>query len=180
MDARSFEAHFATAAKPAWVVAAGILMDPHAADDALQEVAVVAWQKRDTFQPGTNFTAWLCQIARHIGLRMRRDRHGMQSIERIEEPTHEPQTHASTTPADLTKPTLELMERLGLSGPLARALATLDEDARACLLLRTVLDVDYAEIAAMLQMPEGTAMSHVHRSRRRLMELLSDPTKATH
>jgi RNA polymerase sigma-70 factor, ECF subfamily len=179
MDAPSFEALFATAAKPAWVVAAGILMDPHASDDALQEVAVVAWQKRFDFQIGTNFTAWLCQIARHISLRQRRDRHGMQSIERIEEPTLETNAHASTTPAELAKPTMELMERLGLSGPLARALATLDEDARACLLLRTVLDVDYAEIAAILQIPEGTAMSHVHRSRKRLMELLSDPMKAT-
>jgi DNA-directed RNA polymerase specialized sigma24 family protein len=35
------------------------------------------------------------------------------------------------------------------------------------------LDIDYIEIAQLLHVPEGTAMSHVHRSRKRLMELLS-------
>lgn len=174
MDARSFEALFAAAAKPTWVVAAGILMDPHTADDALQETAVVAWNKRAEFQLGTNFAAWCCQIARHISLRHRRDRKSIQSIERIEEPldptsneTHHP------TPDLLLRPTMELMDRLGLSGPVAKALCELDETARACLLLRTVLDIDYIEIAQLLHVPEGTAMSHVHRSRKRLMELLS-------
>ena len=45
------------------------------------------------------------------------------------------------------------------------ALRTLDETARACLLMRVVLDLPYRNIALALNIPEGTAASHVHRAR---------------
>jgi DNA-directed RNA polymerase specialized sigma24 family protein len=44
------------------------------------------------------------------------------------------------------------------------------------LLLRTVEKLSYAEIAALMDMPEGTAMSHVHRSKMALRERLSRPS----
>jgi RNA polymerase sigma-70 factor (ECF subfamily) len=48
---------------------------------------------------------------------------------------------------------------------LAGALEELDETARACLLMRVVLDLPYKRIALALDIPEGTAASHVHRAR---------------
>lgn len=33
-------------------------------DDVLQETNLVLWEKRKTFEPGTNFRAWACAIAR--------------------------------------------------------------------------------------------------------------------
>ena len=33
-------------------------------EDVLQETNVVLWEKRATFQPGTNFRAWACAVAR--------------------------------------------------------------------------------------------------------------------
>lgn len=33
-------------------------------DDVLQETNLVLWEKRRTFEPGTNFRAWACSIAR--------------------------------------------------------------------------------------------------------------------
>ena len=38
--------------------------------------------------------------------------------------------------------------------------------------MRTLDGLSYAEIAALLDVPEGTAMSHVHRTRRLLRERL--------
>ena len=35
------------------------------ADELLQETALTVWQKFDSFEPGTNFRAWACQIARN-------------------------------------------------------------------------------------------------------------------
>src|SRR5262249_21273134 len=53
------------------------------------------------------------------------------------------------------------------------ALRQLSDLARTCLLLRVVGHYSYDEIAQTLRIPEGTAMSHVHRAkksiRRRLM-----------
>lgn len=36
------------------------------ADDVIQEVCVVLWQKFDEFEPGTNFRKWACSIAFHV------------------------------------------------------------------------------------------------------------------
>ena len=53
------------------------------------------------------------------------------------------------------------------------ALHTLEDTARACLLLRTVEGMPYREISVALDIPEGTAMSHVHRSRQSMRRILS-------
>jgi RNA polymerase sigma-70 factor (ECF subfamily) len=55
-----------------------------------------------------------------------------------------------------------------------RALRGVSEVARACLLLRTLEGMPYARISELLQIPEGTAMSHVHRTRQFLRERLAD------
>ena len=46
----------------AFLLARGIRAD--AADDVLQEVAMVLWRKFDDFELGTNFRAWAFQVAR--------------------------------------------------------------------------------------------------------------------
>jgi RNA polymerase sigma-70 factor (ECF subfamily) len=53
-------------------------------------------------------------------------------------------------------------------------LGDVGEVARACLLLRTLEGLEYAEISRLLEIPEGTAMSHVHRTRRYLRDRLAD------
>src|SRR5262245_7286487 len=34
-------------------------------DDLFQRTSIVLWRKFGDFQPGTNFGAWACQIAKH-------------------------------------------------------------------------------------------------------------------
>ena len=58
-------------------------------------------------------------------------------------------------------------------------LGALEPTARACLLLRTVLDMRYREMARVLDVPEGTAMSHVHRAKRELRRLMEDQETAS-
>jgi len=43
----------------------GVVPDYHAVEDMFQEVCLVAIQKADDFQDGTNFVAWLRAIARN-------------------------------------------------------------------------------------------------------------------
>ncbi len=56
-----------------------LVIESHAADDVLQRVNLVLWQKADEFTPGTNFRAWACRVARFEALAFhqerRRDRH---------------------------------------------------------------------------------------------------------
>lgn len=42
------------------------------ADDIAQETLLKLWQKRDDFQPGTNFKAWAFQIAKFLVMNQRR------------------------------------------------------------------------------------------------------------
>ena len=41
---------------------------PHDADDVFQETFVVVWRKREEFQMGSNFFAWVASIARYEAL----------------------------------------------------------------------------------------------------------------
>ena len=49
-------------------------------DDVLQETNLVLWEKRKTFEPGSNFRAWACAIARFrvMGHRRKLARLGFQ------------------------------------------------------------------------------------------------------
>ena len=66
----------------------------------------------------------------------------------------------------------------GFDDAVLAALNTLGETARACLLLRTILDLSYRELAETLEIPEGTAMSHVHRARAAMRKAL-DPANSS-
>jgi RNA polymerase sigma-70 factor (ECF subfamily) len=92
---------------------------------------------------------------------------------------------ASTDPAMLdrgnpfvggaSRPEHELYDEEDFDERLLAGLRELADVPRACLLLRTLRELSYAEIAALLELPEGTAMSHVHRARLALRAKL-DPT----
>lgn len=55
------------------------ISNPLESEEILQETNLVIWNKFDQFEPGTNFKAWACQIARYEVLkyldRRRRDKH---------------------------------------------------------------------------------------------------------
>lgn len=54
-----------------------MVCDYHLAEDILQEVFVVALKKRDQFVEGTNFSAWVREIARRISFaKMRKSGRG--------------------------------------------------------------------------------------------------------
>ncbi|HIE71985.1 MAG TPA: hypothetical protein EYP98_18395 [Planctomycetes bacterium] len=63
----------------------------------------------------------------------------------------------------------------GMTTSCDRDANALSETARACLLLHVVLDLSFAEIAVMLEIPENTAMSHARRARVALRAALSPP-----
>lgn len=181
-----FAQRFRGSFRKLWLIAAAVSPDRNLADDIVQEAAVVALGKLDQFQPGTNFTAWMGQMVRYVALnqgRRERRRRG-QALDDVAEPAA---TEQDVAPE---RETLGLSMRGALPGTqehfddsLIEALSRVSETARACLLLRTLEGLDYAEISQLLEIPEGTAMSHVHRARRllreRLMPVRPDATGGT-
>lgn len=142
-----------------WTIAAAILGSPHDADDVVQEAAVVAMEKLDQFRRGTSFVAWMGQIVRYVALNQRRKQGRDRSV-RVDPDGLAPGERSPAPEPEFNQAVVEAMRDL-------------EETARTCLLLRIVCDMSYREISAALDIPEGTAMSHVHRSRKALRERLA-------
>lgn len=164
-----------------WLIAVGIVGDRATAEDVVQEAALIAFQKRDQFTPGTSFVAWMAQIVRNVARnRARFERTRRTSA--LDEVLLAQATGSATrmgSPLGATEP--ESGDGPGIDGRIVSALESVGETARACLLLRTIGEMEYSRIAELLNIPEGTAMSHVHRTRRQLRERLADlsPSRAS-
>jgi RNA polymerase sigma-70 factor (ECF subfamily) len=68
----------------------------------------------------------------------------------------------------------EHVRRREMRSAVAELLAELPDNQRLAVVLRHVLDLPYAEVAAVLNCPEGTAKSHVSRGLQHLRALTTD------
>lgn len=163
IDAAAFASLFSGASKGLWCIAAAIVRDRSLAHDIVQEAAVTALGKLDQFSPGTSFAAWMGQIVRYTALNeLRRGKRARTTPVDPHTMVHARANEASTPEMD------------GMDPALQSALDTLEDTARTCLIMRTVMDMPYRNISAALGIPEGTAMSHVHRSRTALRSVLAE------
>jgi RNA polymerase sigma-70 factor (ECF subfamily) len=129
------------------------------ADDLVQETLLRAMSNIDSFEPGTNLSAWLFTILRNLfrsEYRKRRreveDADG-RHVDSLKSP---PQQHSR----------LEFEE-------VREALAKLMPDQREALILVGAAGFSHEEAAAICESPVGTIKSRVHRARARLVQLLA-------
>jgi RNA polymerase sigma-70 factor, ECF subfamily len=167
MGPQEFGSRFRDASRIMWLIAVGIVGDASEAEDVVQDAAVVAYRKRHQFQAGTSFRAWVGAIVRNVALNVKRSRKRRRGAM-----NGFAESGASHVYGSGVQDAVHAIER-GLDARVLLALAEIGDIARACLLLRTVGDLHYSEIASVLEIPEGTAMSHVHRSRAILRERLA-------
>jgi RNA polymerase sigma-70 factor (ECF subfamily) len=170
-----FAEAFTESSRTLWCIAAGVLGNRDAADDVLQDAAMIALNKLEQFDPDTSFTAWTGRIVRYVALNhaRRRQRTRATAMDPVTLDAVTPNRDGAVTSAADGRGQL-LPDQECFDDDVLNALGGLEEIARACLLLRTVLELPYREIALALDIPEGTAMSHVHRSRRVMRERLRD------
>jgi len=189
----AFAERFEGASRTLWCIAAAVVGDRSAAEDVLQEAAVIALGKLEQFDPETNFLAWMARIVRFVALNHGRRRAvhkpidpdaldqapiggaGGRNMAGREEATR---LTLRVPTAASGKTTLNghgdlLQDQEAFDDRVLAALKQLEPNARACLLLRVVLNMPYREIARALDVAEGTAMSHVHRARMSLREALT-------
>lgn len=163
-----------------WLIAVGIVHDAALAEDVVQEAAIIAYRKFGQFKPGTNFTAWMAQTVRYVALNesRREQRRTTMSLEHSDpdEPRSGPllNSAASALIAGTDAANRSAAESLETNERLKAVLQEINPIARACLLLRTVDGLEYSQISNLLGIPEGTAMSHVHRTRKFLRDRLGE------
>lgn len=167
-----FAANFQEHYKRLWLLASAILSDRHLAEDVVQDAGIVALGQLDKFQVGTNFLAWMSQIVRlqAYNRSRKRTRRKTGSVDPV---TLDAQPEAPVASNLAPDGSTDLPpEQTFFDDEVMSALNELKDVARACLLLRTLHQLSYADIGAMLDIAEGTAMSHVHRSKAALRKRL--------
>ena len=134
--------------------------DTARADDLVQETLVKAWNGRESFEPGTNFRAWLFTILRNVYFSQHR-----KLRREVDDPDDQYQNSLAALP--------EQHGHLDLADFRA-ALSTLPSDQREALLLVGAEGFSYEEAAEICGCAIGTIKSRVNRARTRLTEILGD------
>ncbi|WP_172991982.1 RNA polymerase sigma factor [Lacipirellula parvula] len=176
-----FAAHFQDAYRRLTLVAAGVTGERQAAEDIVQEAAIVAFEKVEQFQPGSKFSAWMAEIVRRCALNYRRKVQHRRTYAADPAIIAEVQGDATVDKrSPIARNGGELVpDQTAFDDEVSSALQTLSVEARSCLMLRVIENLTYAEISELLGIPEGTAMSHVHRSKSALRKHLSESPKMT-
>jgi RNA polymerase sigma-70 factor (ECF subfamily) len=142
-----------------------LTQDRQEAEDLVLETYAKALKGFSSFQPGTNFRAWIYKILRNTFLTSRTGLKATATIPLDLEGDDE------TFPAIKETPESILLQRA--DGQLVqRALEQLPVAYREVLLLCEVEEMSYQEISATLAIPMGTVMSRLSRARRALRDSL--------
>ena len=142
--------------------------DKDAAEDLVQEAFLRALDRRGQLRDPGRVLPWLLRIVRTQFLETRRTRDRRLQLIQDDGPALEP-------PAGNLE--AELLDG-GFSDEVARALAALPEEGRACLLLCDVEGLAYEDIAETVDCPVGTVRSRIARARARLLTSLASYANA--
>ena len=142
--------------------ARALVGDRATADDLVQDTLERAWAKLHLYRRGTDLRAWLFTVMHNV------------HVNRVR----------ATRPTDLLEDEMpELAQRAPqgdalLVRDLDRAIARLPSEQRAVLLLVTLEEMSYEEVARALNVPIGTVMSRLSRARDKLRHLVAEPASA--
>lgn len=166
------------------------------ADDVVQKAAIVALERLDRFEAGTNLNAWMSAIVRGVARNHRRGRKRADErhlkLANAETNDRDPYTDRSNEDPKV-RPGLggslgggadsegvsgsgsgiRIDYPAGFRADLRNAVDSLGPIQGACLVLKVVHGHGYDEIAAMLDLPAATARSHVFRARAALAAKLT-------
>jgi RNA polymerase sigma factor (sigma-70 family) len=132
--------------------ARALVGDRSAADDLVQDTLERAWAKLHLYRRGTDLRAWLFTVMHNV------------HVNRVR----------ATRPTEILEEEMpELAQRPAqgdglLVRDLDRAIARLPADQRAVLLLVTLEEMSYEDVARALSIPIGTVMSRLSRAREKL------------
>jgi RNA polymerase sigma-70 factor (ECF subfamily) len=144
-----------------------LAQDRDEAEDLVQETYAKALKGFSSFQPGTNFRAWMYQILRNTFLTSRT---GLKSTATV---PLELESDQQTLPAVNETPESLLLQRSDRQ-LVQEALGRLPVPYREVLLLCEFEEMSYRDISATLAIPVGTVMSRLSRARRALRDAVQE------
>ena len=134
-------------------VALAILMNDEDAADALQDTALICWEKIGTLKKPEYFRTWLIRIVINKSREILRKNRKYTDIDSLPEPEAD----------DRYNPELK------------EALRSLDEKYRVPVILYYYEGYDNREIGEILKIPQSTVRTRLQRAREKLKVFLSEP-----
>ena len=153
----------------------GLLRDTHLAHDVTAEVFEKVFLKTNLYQPGTNFRAWLFEVARNQAL----------SALRLQRRMPKPISALASSPmgaeddddwlANVAEPTVRnrAVEEREFMSAFQTAVAELPENYQRVFELCVQQGKSYDDAARALRVPVGTVAIRIMRARQRLFRALS-------
>jgi len=136
--------------------ARALVGDRASADDLVQDTLERAWAKLHLYRRGTDLRAWLFTVMHNVHVNKVR---ATRVTDTLEDELPELAQRASQGDALLVR-------------DLDRAIARLPAEQRAVLLLVTLEEMSYEEVAHALGIPIGTVMSRLSRAREKLRTMM--------
>lgn len=159
--------------KKVFSVAYRFVGDPEEANDLAQEIFTAAYQNLKSFRGDSKFSTWLFQIATNRGKNRFKylKRRGFFTNRGSSETEDEGDQSHRALPDQTANPE-ELLSGNQIRKAVIEAINELEPDHKEIVILRDIEGLSYDEIARILDLPEGTTKSRLHRARMVVKEKL--------
>jgi RNA polymerase sigma-70 factor, ECF subfamily len=140
-----------------------MVRDAGTAEDLAQEVFLRVYRARQHYSPSAKFTTWLFRIATNLALNSVRD----NRYRKLEVSLDAPLDNQGATPRQVVAPEMRIDEHMierGRSEFIRRAIDSLPEKQRLAVLLHKYEEMDYLEIAKILNCSESALKSLLFRA----------------
>ncbi len=136
------------------------------AEDVAQEVFITVFKQIENFRGDSKFSTWLYRVTvNHCKNRIKylARRHSRDQDE-LDETSQQQNNAVNGAPVRAKNPD-KALESMQMEKLLQEAIATLDDEQRAVVILRDVEDLSIEEICEITGLPDGTVKSRLHRAR---------------
>ena len=131
------------------------------AEELAQEVFLRVYRSRSTYEPTAKFTTWLFRIATHLALNSLRDGKNERSQERLDDDSNE---MPARQVRDVQPSVEQRMVYQAKLDEIRRAIGTLPDKQRAAVLMHKYEEMEYSQIAKVLNCSESAVKSLLFRA----------------
>jgi RNA polymerase sigma-70 factor (ECF subfamily) len=132
------------------------------AEELAQEVFLRVYRSRESYEPAAKFTTWLFRIATRLALNWIRDNKAAKAQASLDEMT--PPGGMLLQLADSSPTVEQSMVRAARLAEVRRAILALPEKQRAAVLMHKYEELEYAQIAEILECSESAVKSLIFRA----------------
>ena len=131
------------------------------AEELAQEVFLRVYRSRESYQPTAKFTTWLFRIATHLALNSLRDGKNRRLEDRLDDDSSDTPVRQVSDQRPTAEQNMVYQARLD---EVRRAVAMLPEKQRAAVLMHKYQEMEYSQIAKVLNCSESAIKSLLFRA----------------